>query len=94
MGKAKFCPLSPFLQDIPEPTVSCPLNSQTPSPKNTKLSVVVCIHLVWEVALLGCVALLEEECHCGGGLRDLLLSHVGDNLLLATFQSRCRTLTA
>jgi hypothetical protein len=35
--------------------------------------VMVCIGLAREVALLGGVTLLEEMCHCGGGLKTLIL---------------------
>ena len=61
----------------------------------------------WVVALLGGVALLEEVCHRGGGLWGLLVIRfcpmwkrvsfrlpAGDNLILAAFRPRCRTLSS
>lgn len=55
-------------------------------PLPLKVPVMVCICLVQGVALLAGVALLQEVCHCGGGLGDPLPSCLEGSLLLAAFR--------
>ena len=55
---------------------------------------VVWICLTQGVALLGGVALLEEVCHCWGGLWDLPPSFLEVSFLLSAFGSRHRTFSS